>query len=824
MANPLLLKNYFRIAWRNLVKHKFYTSIHILGLALGISACLIIFLVTSFELSYDGFHPDKERIYRMVSEFQRNTGEKTPNASIPLPMTEAIRNGLSGIEKVAAFHNYYCGVTIPDGTPEPRRFEQPKEKEDVSPVILADPTYFEVFKYHWLAGDAATALDGPFKVVLTDEEARRYFGDIPFDKVLGRQIDYEDSLHVVVTGIVKAWHQNTDFGFRDIISSATIKSSFLKGGEDNWQMWQQTNQTFVKLAKGVAPSRIVAQIEPLVKEHLKLGHDAKVSIGLQPFSDIHFNAAYDDTYSRHAHLPTLYGLMGIAVFILLIAAINFVNLSTAQSMQRAKETGIRKVLGSSRGSLVIQFLSETLILTLFAVLLSLLITRPTLGAFHDYIPPGVTLNLSSRGVWIFLAGVTIVTSLLAGFYPARVLSAFSPALSLKGTGTQPLNRKSYLRKSLIVFQFTISLVLIISTLVIGRQIHYMLNKDMGFNYDAILTIRTGWNYGPEKKDLLAEKIRQLPEVSFVSVSMGTPADKDHSRTFLSCPATGSKEIRSQMEIFDENFVSLFDLKLVAGRNLEKSDTIKEFLVNETAAKALGFKKPTDAVGQLLKPAMSDTRFEKSGPIVGVLADFHTQSLHEAITPVFMSASNGNSRVINVKLASSGKGIDHFEAALAAIKNQWKQVYPNEKFEYRFFDETIAKFYDKEQKTAQIMRTAMAIAIFISCMGLFGLAAFTAQQRRKEIAIRKVLGAGIGNIVATLTRDILALVALAILIASPIAWYFMHRWLQDYSYRISFSVWMIILAGIAAIGIALVTVSIQALKAAVANPINALRTE
>ncbi|HTQ65357.1 MAG TPA: ABC transporter permease [Puia sp.] len=819
-----MLRNYFKIAFRKLTRNKVYTFINILGLAIGVSACLIIYLITNFELSYDTFHPDKERIYRLVAEMKRNKddeGRKFGFLITPLPM--ALRNEVAGFESVSAFFNYYPKVTVQNGN-SIKKFDAAKFGEGVSDVIVAEPQYFEIFKYQWLAGNPAVALNEPFKVVLSEKEVQKYFGPISPEEAMGRQVIYNDSLNLTVSGVVKDWTGNTDFGFKDFISFNTVQHSFLKDDIDMnaWGMWNYFSQGIVKLPKGTDPKQIEKKFASVVKKHVFTGKEegAAAKVSLQPLSDIHFNSDYEDAYTRKAHLPTLYGLMGIAAFILIIAAINFVNLSAAQSIQRAKEIGIRKVMGSNRRNIIIQFLSETFILTLLAVILSVIITNPVISLLYKFIPAGVKLSLLDPSTILFLSLITIITSLLAGFYPAKVLSSLVPALSLKGQATKKPNQKSYLHKGLIVFQFTISLVFIIGTIIVSRQIHFIVNKDLGFTKDAIITIRTGYNYPSNKRMALAEDIKGISGVQIVSSHMETPTAKGHPGTFILYRGKSEMKTDASFDMCDMNYIPLFDLKIIAGRNLFPSDTIREFLINETCAKQLGFAKPEDAIGKPVEIGMNGGK----GPVVGVIKDFNSKSLHEPIIPFFMSSFKRAERAISIKLATEGKGISHFQSILSQIQKLWKAEYPNEKFEYSFFDQTIARLYEKEQKTSALMNLAMIIAIFISCMGLLGLATYAAEQRTKEIGIRKVLGASVTNIVSMLTKDFVWLVAIAILVASPIAYYFMYKWLEDFAYKIQISWWIFVMAGAIAVVIALITVSFQAIKAAIANPVKSLRTE
>jgi putative ABC transport system permease protein len=815
-----MIKNYLKIAWRNLKSNKAYASINIVGLALGISTCLIIFLIAQHELTYDTFHPGKEKIYRIVGSLKFKSEPPRPVGYVPPPLPMRVREELTGFEQVTGFYNYYAKVSVPQTGKEAKLFEVIRDKP--SPIIVAEAPYFSIFQYQWVAGSAATAMNEPFKVVLTESAAKKYFEDAPASQLIGRELVYNDSLHVHVAGIVKDFTHNTDFGFTDFISFPTVRQSFLKENIDlgAWGMWDYYSQAYVKLAEGITPQQVEAQFPGFVKKNI-WGASEEDALKLQPLSNVHFNEDYQDGYARKVHLPTLYGLMGIAVFILLIAVVNFINLSTAQSIKRSKEIGIRKVLGSNRLSLRLQFFSETFILTLAAVVLSVILLKPILTAFSSFIPSGVLLDPFHKFTALFLLGVALFTTLLAGFYPARILSAFKPVESLKGQSAPKGHHRNYLRKSLIVFQFTISLVFIIGTVVVGKQIHYMLNTDLGFDKDAIIILRPK-DATPESKILLTQKLRQLSGVTAASIHAETPAAQRHGGTVIKNigSAMPENEISSSFSFVDANYLPLYDLKLLAGRNLLPSDTLREFVINEACAKSLGFTTPASAVGQMVQVGISG----KKGPIVGVMQDFHSKSFHEAIKPFFLTTNAKSTRTISVKLATNGQQMDQVKNTLATVEKTWRSLYPDKEPTWAFFDETIATLYEKEEKTAQLMNTAMFMAILISCMGLFGLATFTMQQRTKEIGIRKVLGASISNITAMLSMDFLKLVFIAAVIASPIAWYFMNLWLEDFAYRTTISWWVFLLAGAAAILIALFTIGFQAIKAAITNPVKSLRSE
>jgi putative ABC transport system permease protein len=466
------------------------------------------------------------------------------------------------------------------------------------------------------------------------------------------------------------------------------------------------------------------------------------------------------------------------------------------------------------------------VLTCAAVGISLLLVNPIVGAFHSFLPEGLSFHLTDTATLLFLASIILITSLLAGFYPARVLSSFLPVISLKGEGGPTFNQKSYLRKSLIVFQFTIALVFIIGAWIVGDQIHFMLNQDMGFTKTAIININTPWVKDfLAKRQVLVNEIGRLPQVAMISRSEGTPAADGHRGTDLTLhKRKGDVKVSAEMHLIDEHFLPLYEMRLLAGRNLNHTDTMREVLLNESAARGLGFVHPADAVGQMVQSGQNDSRADKLLPVVGVVADFHSRSLREKESPVFLTSNDNANAMLSIKLNMQGRGSNDIKKTLDAIAADWKSLYPDVSFEYSFFDETIAAFYDKEQKTAQIMNTAMLIAILISCMGLFGVTTFMAAQRTREIGIRKVLGASVTGIVQLLSMDFVWLVGLSILIASPIAWYGMDRWLADFAYRVPVHAWVFGLAALTALGIAVATVSIQAIRAARANPVKSLRAE
>jgi putative ABC transport system permease protein len=523
--------------------------------------------------------------------------------------------------------------------------------------------------------------------------------------------------------------------------------------------------------------------------------------------------------------------MGIAALILLIAVVNFINLATAQSIARAKEIGIRKVLGSGRAALILRYLGETFILVSLAISLSLLICRLLLKAFPTIIPDGVSVDILSPSLLLFLVSMAVLTTLLSGLYPAKLLSSYSPVQSLKGATAQISNSKSPLRKTMIVFQFTVSIVFIVGTIAIGNQVRYLLTKDLGFQKDAIINFFNSGKHRKEDDYTLADRIRRLAGVDKVSISNDPPETAFPGVGTIRCKDLGT-HIEAQHINADSNFVSLYGLKLITGRNFHASngnDSATEYLINETCSRQLGFKRSEDAIGHLIQEGYFAKTGSfvayRSGQVAGVLADFHSQPLNTPIGAVCVAATNTlRGGLLSVKLSTSGKQPGDFTGVIQNIGREWKMIYPEENFNYSFYDRTIAGFYSKQQTTGEIMNIAMVVAILISSIGLFGLITYMAAQRTKEIGIRKVLGASVVGVALMLAKEFIFLIILAMVIASPIAYYLIHQWLRNFAYRVNISWELFALAGIAAILIAMLTISYQAVKAALANPVKSLRAD
>jgi predicted permease len=676
--------------------------------------------------------------------------------------------------------------------------------------------------YEFLAGNAADALNGPNKVVLTASRAKTYFPSGNPSDLIGQTIIYNDTIKATVTGVVKDLEAVTGFGGKEFISLPTFKSQLEKYGFNEWGSVSSSSQFLVRLRAGSDPKKLNAALKALRKKHEK---DAYLPTDhyLQQLYDIHFNPHYDAIDDVKGHRPTLYGLLAVAAFLLLLGSINFINLTTAQATQRAKEIGIRKTIGSTRAQLVRQFLGETIFLTLIAALVSLAITPWILKVFGDFIPENLHFSLTKQPqIILFIIALVAAVGILAGFYPALVLSRFKPVQVLKNSlASSPQSRRALVRKSLTVAQFVIAQFFIIATLIVGRQIRFSLNKDMGFRKEAIINFRSPFDFNnPDGKQfVLQEKLKSIPGIQQMSLAGSPPATGGTSSTTMKFNKDGRKiETTVEVKQADTNYFRLYQMKFVAGHALQQSDTAREYVVNEHYARFLGFKNPADIIGKTIQ------RGKATIPVVGVLADIHTKSVRQAITPLVYYSEQPRHRTFHILLAAKGSNTDGWKNTIAQIEKAWKEVYPEEAFTYNFLDENIAGFYKKEQQTAGLLNWSAGLTIFISCLGLLGLVIYTTNQRTKEIGIRKVLGATVGQIITLLSKDFMKLVAIAFIIAAPLAWWAMSNWLEDFAYRTSITWWIFAISGAAMLLAALLTLSIRTIRSANANPVGSLRSE
>jgi putative ABC transport system permease protein len=813
-----MLRNYFKTAFRTIRHNKLFSLINIFGLSIGISSALVIYLIVRYEFGFDQFEQNGDRIFRVVSDLKMS-GEPFYTPGVPDPLPEAARKDLTGLEEATHLNLTSATVSVPAG-PSTRKATFKQQPN----IIYADNHYFRLFNfYQWLAGSPASALKDPFCVVLTEDRARTYFPGTPISDIVGRQLFYDDSIRVTVSGIVKVPAVSTDLTFREFISMTTITtdSSLKKSmSVDYWGGISSASQFFVRLSPGTRPAQIDAQLANLRKKYIGGPTDpANTTIHrLQPLSDLHFNATYGSFDQPQANKSALFGLILVAVFLLLLACINFINLTTALASHRAKEIGIRKTFGSSKQRLVLQFLGETFLLTLLSLILSLFLAPSLLRIFSDFIPPDLHFGLGGPpALYIFLAPLLLVVTLLSGFYPALILSRFRPVLVLKNQlhSSTATTRSAWLRKMLTTFQFVIAQCFIMATLLVGHQIRFSIDSDLGFKKEGIVYFQTPGHNKENQRSTLLNKIRSLPGVSMVAT--GVPPSSSGTGTKSMEYNNGKTTIETQVQVKqgDTNYLALYHIRLLAGRNFRSGDTTRQLIVNQTFARLLGFADPQNAVG---KSVVNGKPF----PIIGVVADFHQASMHTAIKPLIITCEN-NGSLIDVALQAHQAGAG-WNATLAQIQTAYRQLYPENDFSYQFFDERIAKFYASEQRISRLLQWATGLTILISCLGLTGLVIYTTAQRTKEIGIRKVLGASVTGIVTLLTKDYIRLMGIAFLIATPIAWWSMRIWLNDFAYRAPVNWWLFPLSGALLMAIALAAISIRTFRTATANPVDSLRSE
>lgn len=805
--------NQFRSAMRFLVRHKGYTGINILGLALGLCACLVIYNIVSYEFSFDRSYPDRDRIYRIGGRIRIDNGNGVINESygktIPAPAPDALRAEIPFIETLAGYYPYNVSITVPGpGATAPVRLGP------TATTILAGKEYFDIFPYTWIAGSPAQSLSQPYSVVLTASRARDYFGDLPADRYINRELIYDDTLHVRVSGIIQDYKGNTDFPYTDFLSFSTISHSFLKNTyrNDQWSFNPAIPriQAFVKLSKNANPRQAATLFDAVWQRHNTAGsfeRFLKFSMVLQPFGDIHFNEDYTNDGIRKANRPALYRLIGAAVFILLLAIVNFINLSTAQSMQQAKDISIRRILGATRFRLILRSLTETAMLTTLSAIIALALVRPVMALFSDYLPEGLPFNPFTRASLLFAAGSIIVTTFLAGLYPA-----ISLAYGQSNRTVQTQNIHTFtLRRVLIVFQFSISLLFIIACLVVGRQVNYMLDTNMGFSSTAVVTV-TGFNTPPQQLRLFARKALGISGVQETTVQGHPPAGTPAIQYPMKLDNRADNGLSVNIQAGDQRFIPFYHMNLMAGRNLSSGDSLREFIINETYSRALGFSKPADALGHSL------TWKGQTHPIVGVVADFHTTSFHTPIPALVIARLVDQDNSIGLRITLSDR------QTLPKLETLWKDLFHDQPFTYTFLDDSIAQLYKKDQQLSWLVRISTAVTIFVSCIGLLGLILFTVERKKKEISIRKVLGAGVADIVFLLNKEFMVLVGIALAIASPIAFLGMRRWLQGFAYSITISWWIFVLAGLITLTISLLTISLRVIRAALINPTDNLRSE
>jgi putative ABC transport system permease protein len=818
-----MLKNWLVVALRNFRRNKIFSVINVLGLSIGICASLVIFLIVHHAYSYDRFEKNGDRIFRIVSDYAFQ-GEPGHTRGIPAPLAEAVKKDLSGVNNIVSFR-YYNPDKISvksELAAKPALFKYQKH------IIFADEHYFDLLPYRWLAGNKHSATSSSSQVVLSASRARLYFPSRSFTEMIGKEIIYDDTLSAIVTGIVADLNEqgNTDFNFQEFISLNTILRNSSLQKTMHWDEWGSTTsdqQLYVQLDAHTSVASVEKRLKSIFDKNL--GENAKKNnyiwtYRLQPLRDIHFNESYGMFDTPVANKSMLTGLILAAAFLIGIACINFINLTTANATQRAKEIGVRKTMGSSRSQLITQFLGESFLITAFATILSAALAPLTIKLFSSFIPEGVSFSLTSPFVLVFLGILLISVTLLAGFYPAWVLSSSNAFSVLKNRAYAGTNqtRTAWLRKGLTVSQFVIAQFFIIGVFMVSKQIHFMLNKDLGFSKQAILSI----NY-PSSDPLISHKKYVLSELNHIAgVEKAVMANDLPSSygwwTAIIDYNDGKNPVKSssvELKSGTTGYVDLLKIRLLAGRDLRSSDTVTELLINETYLHFLGFEHADDAIGKILKWD------DKQVPIVGVFHDFHAHPLNFKIAPMAIIRNAEQSRVV---LASLGGDQARWPSIIAQMKKTFMANYPGEEFKYEFLDQSITNSYGNVQQTSTLLQWATGLTIFISCLGLLGLVIYTTTHRTKEIGIRKVLGASVTQIMVLLSNDFIKLVLIAFLIATPLAWWAIHRWLDDFVFRTSVNWWIFGLSGAGMIIIALATLSVQTFRSASANPAKSLKTE
>ncbi len=816
-----MFRNHLKIAFRSILKNKVFSAINIIGLSIGLSAAFVIGAIVYYDTTFDNFHPDGDRIYRITTAFTNPEGNFY-NSGVAVPLARALVDlNMSELETVAPFLTTY-----------PLHVEN--QKLDLSfknPefVIYANDDYFKTLNYTWLAGSQDGALSNPNTVVLSESRAAAYFPSQKFDEVLGKTLIYNDTIPALVTGVVANFKDRTDLVFEEFISLKTADLQDMTSAvtDGHWNNTNSASQLFIKLGANASASPVQKVLDALSKEHEE---KEETAIGntdafyMQPLHDLHFDPNYYtfDFDTSRASLPVLRNLGLVALFLLLLGCINFINLNTAQASQRAKEIGIRKTLGSSKKQLIFQFLGETFLLTLVAGLLSIALAHWLLQLFSDFIPQGVTLGLYAAVLPVIgILSLLLIVTLLSGFYPALILSGYKPISVLKMEGSKG-NQKSGLRKYLTIFQFTIAQIFIIATLLVGKQIDYVMKKDMGFRTEAIAFFRTPWsNPAPEKKARFIKEIKQLPLVSEVTLGGQPPASfSTHSIGVLY--QEGDAEFNTGLQLIygNQDYFDMYKLQLLGGR-LPLNDTIREYVVNETYMKQLGITDPQALIGKTIKAD------DENHPIVGVMQDFNQRSLKTGIEPMAFTGDTFRSQrsqfnTIHFKLPTENS--EQWSETITKIEAIWKEIYPSSDFEYRFMEDTIQRFYTQERKISLLLKWTTGLAILISCLGLLGLVMYTTQRRIKELGIRKVLGASLVQLNLLLCKEFLLIIAVAFAIAVPFAWWGIHSWLQDFAYKTSMSWWVFVGSGLVMLCIALLIISFRTIAAARVNPIKSLGTE
>ena len=800
-----MIGNYITTAIRNLWRSKGSTIINLSGLTLGVTTSLILFLLVRHQSSFDEFHSKRDRIYRVVHNSDGNQG-KNYTAGVPPVLPDAFKIDFPEAEQVI-FTSYRAGgmISIPASQGPPTKYDVNKG------IVYTQPEYFKVFDRKILMGSAEKGLDEPNEAIISKAASLKYFDK---DDALGETLMFEGKEYKV-TAIMEDVPANTDFPFDIMLSYVTIKK---ERDEVGWNGIWSDEQCYFLRKEDARSEEIDRRVPDFVKKYHGNNPD-HANYEMQPLATIHFDDRYGNyNYNTTSH-QMLTALAVIGIFLIITACINFINLVTAESIKRSKEVGIRKALGSSRGQLMVQFLGESSLVTLLAVLLAIGFAQMGLSFLNPFLELSLSLNfLSDAGLWIFLLSVTALVGILSGLYPSLIVSGFKPVFAIKN---QTGNRNSsgfLLRRSLVVLQFFISQFFIIGTIVLISQMNYFRTKDLGFKKDAIVTVpvpeneRLGSKDGSEKMKTLREEVSGLNGIELASLSNTPPSSGSTSSTDFSMEG---KEERygTQVKLVDGHYVELYGLTLVAGVNILDLDTARGFMVNEKLTSMVGYTNPQEIIGKNIK------MWGKTLPVVGVIKDFHTMSLHAPIEATILLNRIRSYSTLSLKVNPAS-----FQQTIKEVQLKWEATYPEFIFSFKFLDDEIKEFYDREQKMSTLLSFFTSIAIFIGCLGLFGLATFMANQKTKEIGVRKVLGASVESIVILFSKEYVKLIVIGFALAAPLAWYVMGQWLSDFAYKIEIGPYIFLVGLAVSFIIAIITVGYRSLRAATMNPVDSLRSE
>jgi putative ABC transport system permease protein len=820
-----MLQNYFKIAIRTLTRNKLYTTLNVAGLTFGITCFLLIGLYLFDELTFDQQHHNADQIYRVI-EHKNVKGEETTIAAASYKLAEESKKTIAEVEQTTRFQRTGRANLI---NPEnPVNFQET--------VTIADENFLQIFDFPLLSGDKKTALKEPNSIIINEDLAMRLFNRVA---VLGKtlQFSHMDS-PVKITGILKNHPRNSSFDFNSVVSEATFRNKdFYR--QTTASDWSSTDFSVYALLKPKSnPAAVSTKLTKLVLSNFKPEVGTSVSYSLQGLKDIHLNSENIVDGARNTNVdampqgsPIYIKIFSfIALFVLVIAGINYMNLSTARASNRTKEIGVRKSIGAERGNLVYQFLFEALLVTSLSFMLALVVVNIILPSFNQFINRELSLGFGTDyRIWLMVISATALIALLAGSYPAFLLSGFKPVLLLKGLKISHTGSLS-LRKGLVVFQFTLSTVLIIGTIMLYRQVRFMNTTNLGFSKDLLVVIDVNTRTAKENYDVIKADIAKIPSVKNVSVTSRVPGEWKTFRT-VKINTQGNRTEPKVTYLFgaDKDFLKTFEVQLVKGRNFINPTDSTSVLLNETAANLLNVSELSDQLVEI--PAVSSggdfqplnaMNIPFKAKVIGVVKDFHFQSLRDKIAPLVLAYNNNPIHRIDYYTARIDA--NNIPSTLEKLKAVMVKADKDEPFEYHFLDEQLARFYLEDARRQTLLIWVALATMFIACLGLFGLATYSAEQRIKEIGIRKVLGATVFNLTSLLSKDFLALVLIANGIAFPIAWWSINKWLQEYAYHVNLEWWIFALAGLLAIGIALLTVSYQAIKAALVNPIRSLRSE